>query len=154
VWAASLITAVSTLRERIGDRAQRRMSLALLAAGLSAGAMVLVACIRSANRQYHLHHPELHLETSSSVLTVWTTIVAGITGAGWHFLGWALVLVGWSGWTSGRLPRGLCLVYLAGGLSSLFVYVVPELEGASVMLLLVLGVWQGALLWRGRRGAA
>jgi len=57
VWAASLITAVRTLRERIGDRAQRRMSLALLAAGLAAGAMVLVACIRSANRHYHLQNP-------------------------------------------------------------------------------------------------
>ena len=62
VWAASLVTLVFTLRERIGERAPRRMSLALLAAVLAAGAMVAVACIRSANRHYHLIHPELHLE--------------------------------------------------------------------------------------------
>jgi hypothetical protein len=31
VWAASLVTAVFALRERIGERAQRRMTLALLA---------------------------------------------------------------------------------------------------------------------------
>jgi hypothetical protein len=53
---------------------------------------VAVACIRSANRHYHLIHPELHLEESTSVLVVWTTIVAGVIGAGWHFLGWAFWL--------------------------------------------------------------
>ena len=62
VWAASLVTAVFALRERIGERAPRRMTLALLAALVAAGAMVAVACIRSANRHYHLIHPELHLE--------------------------------------------------------------------------------------------
>jgi hypothetical protein len=58
------------------------MTLALLAAVLAAAAFVAVACIRSANRQCHLIHPELHLEESTSVLVVWTTIVAGVIGAG------------------------------------------------------------------------
>ena len=39
VWAASLVTAVFALRERIGERAPRRMTLALLAALLAAGAI-------------------------------------------------------------------------------------------------------------------
>ena len=50
VWAASLVAAVFALRERIGERAPRRMNLALLAAFVAAGAIVGVACIRSANR--------------------------------------------------------------------------------------------------------
>ena len=148
VWAASLVTAFFALRERIGERASRRMSLALLAAVLAAGAMVLVACIRSANRHYHLIHPELHLENSTTVLVVWTTIVAGVTAAGWHFLGWALVLVGSAGWTSGRLPIMLCVLYLVGGFASLFVYLFPDLEGFAALLGLVWGGWQGILLWR------
>lgn len=115
VWAASLVTAVFALHERIGERAQRRMSLALLAAVLAAGAMVLIACIRSANRQYHMAHPELHLEEATTVLVVWATVLAGITAAGWHFLGWALVLIGSAGLTSGRLQRALCVLYLVGG---------------------------------------
>ena len=104
VWAASLVTAVFTLRERMGEYAPRRMSLALLAALLAAGATVAVACIRSANRHYHLMHPELNLEMSSTVLVVWTTLVAGVTATGWHFLGWALVLIGSAGWTSAAFP--------------------------------------------------
>src|SRR5512137_607245 len=56
VWAASLVTAVLALRERIGERAPRRMTLALLAAFIAAAAFVGVACIRSANRHYHLIH--------------------------------------------------------------------------------------------------
>src|SRR4030042_3669856 len=48
--------------------AARRLTLALLAAVLAAGAFVAVACIRSANRQCHLIHPDLHLEESTSVL--------------------------------------------------------------------------------------
>ena len=105
VWAASLVTAVFALRERIGAGAPRRMNLALLAALLAAGMFVAVACIRSANRHYHLTHPDLHLEGSTTVLVVWATLVAGVLAAGWHFLGWVQVLVGSAGWTSRRLPR-------------------------------------------------
>jgi hypothetical protein len=148
VWAASLLTMFFALRERLGERAPRRMTLALLAAVLAAGAMVAVACIRAANRHYHLIHPELHLETSSMVLIVWTTLVAGLSGAGWHFLGWALVLVGSAGWTSGQLPRLLSVLYLLGGSTSLFVYLLPESEGNAAALGVLISIWQGILLWK------
>ena len=147
VWAASLVALVFMLRERIGERAPRRMSLALMAAVLAAGAMIAVACIRSANRQYHLIHPELHLESSTTVLIVWTTLVAGVTGAGWHFLGWAFLLIGSAGWTSRQLPPPLTVLYLVGGVVSLFVYLLPDLEGLAGMLGIVISIWQGFLLW-------
>ena len=150
VWAVSLVSLVFMLRESIGERAPRRMSLALLAAILAAGAMVAVACIRSANRHYHLIHPELHLENSQTVLIVWTTLVAGVTGAGWHFLGWAFLLIGSAGWTSGQLPRVLNVLYLVGGIVSLFVYLLPAMEGSAVMLAVVVSIWQGLLLWKSR----
>jgi hypothetical protein len=150
VWAASLVTMVFMIRERIDEHAPRRMSLALLATVLAAGVMVVVACIRSANRHYHLMHPELHLESSSDVLVVWTTLVAGLTGAGWHFLGWAFLLIGSAGWTSRRLPRLLCVLYIVTGMNSLFVYLLPASEGISTMLGLVVVIWQGILLWKGK----
>jgi len=152
VWAASLVTLVFALRESMGKYAPRRMNLALLAALLAAGAMVAVACIRSANRHYHIIHPELHLENSSTVLIVWTTLVAGVTGVGWHFLGWAMVLIGSAGWTSRRLPRLLSALYLLGGITSLFVYALPETEGNAAALGVVVSIWQGILLWRGEPG--
>ncbi len=150
VWAASLVSMVFMLRERIGERAPRRMSLALLATVLAAGIMVVVACIRSSNRHYHLIHPELHLESSLDVLVVWTTLVAGLTGAGWHFLGWALVLIGSAGWTTRCLPRLLSALYLLAGINSLFVYLLPESEGTAMMLSVVVIIWQGILLWQGK----
>ena len=149
VWAASLISVVFVLRERIGERAPRRMSLALLAAFLAAGITVVVALIRSSNRHYHLLHPELHLENSSAVLVVWTTLVAGLTNAAWHFLGWALVLIGSAGWTSRYLPRLLSVLYLLAGINSLFVYLLPGSEGNAVVLSVVVIIWQGILLWKG-----
>ena len=152
VWAASLVTMVFALRERIGEHAPRRMSLALLAAALAAGAMLAVACIRAANRHYHLIHPELHLEMSSTVLIVWTTLVAGVTGAGWHLLGWALVLVGSAGWTSGLLPRLLSVLYLVAGTISMFVYLLPESEANAALLGVVISIWQGILLWKAESG--
>jgi hypothetical protein len=124
------------------------MSLALVATILAAGAMIAVACIRSANRHYHLVHPELHLEESIEVLVVWTTLVAGVTGAGWHFLGWALLLIGSAGWTSRKLPPPLTVLYLVGGVVSLFVYLLPDLEGLAGMLVIVISIWQGLLLWK------
>ena len=148
VWAASMVSIVFMLRERIGQRAPRRMSLALLATILAAGTMVAVACIRSANRHYHLDHPELHLENSQTVLIVWTTLVAGLTGAGWHFLGWALLLIGSAGWTSRQLPPPLTVLYLVGGTISFFVYLLPDMEGMAGMLAIVISLWQGFLLWK------
>jgi hypothetical protein len=148
VWAASLVTVVFALRERMGEHAPRRLTLVLLAAMLAAAAMVSVACIRSANRHYHLIHPELHLENSTTVLIVWTTLVTGLTGAGWHFSGWAFGLLGSAGWTSHRLPWGLSGLYLVAGAAALFVYLLPSLEGAVVLLGVVLNIWQGILLWK------
>lgn len=152
VWAASLVTAVFTLRERMGEYAPRRMSMALLAALLAAGATVAVACIRASNRHYHLIHPELNLEMNSTVLIVWTTLVAGVTATAWHFLGWALVLIGSAGWTSRRLPRLLSALYLVAGTSSLFVYLLPNSEGNAAAFCVIVSIWQGMLLWKGEPG--
>ncbi len=154
VWGASLVAAVFALRERAGDRAPRRMSMALLAAVFAAGMMVLVASIRASNRQYHLAHPDLHLETSTTVLIVWATIVQGGIAAGWHFLGWVLVLLGSAGGAAQNIPRGLSLLYLAGGIVSLLVFVVHDLEPFAAGLGVAWSVWQGILFWKdaGRTG--
>jgi hypothetical protein len=151
VWAASLVMVFFVLREQIGERAPRRMTLALLAALAAAGAFIAVACIRSANRHYHMTHPELHLETSSTVLIVWATLVAGMIGTAWHFLGWALILVGSAGWTSRLLPRILSVLYLAGGAVSLFVYLLPDFEASAAALGVVISIWQGILFWKAAR---
>jgi hypothetical protein len=146
VWAASLVTAVLALREHIGESAPRRMNLALLAAFAAACAFVAVACIRSANRHYHLIHPELHLESSSTILIVWTTLVTGVIGAAWHFLGWALVLIGSAAWSSRRFPRVLSGLYFLAGAASLIVYLLPDLEGFASMVFVAASIWQGMLL--------
>jgi len=148
VRAAALVTAVYALRQRMGERAPRRMSLATLSAALAAGMFVLAALLRASNRHYHLIHPELHLENDSTVLIVWTTLVAGVIAAGWHFLGWSLVLLGTAGWTTGRLPQGLSVLYCVVGAASLFVYLQPELEGFAVLFGGVMSIWQGIVLWR------
>lgn len=134
VWTASLVAAVFALRERIGERAHRRMLLALLAAFVAAGAFASVAFIRYSNRHYHIIHPELHLESSTPVLVVWTNLVAGLAATGWHFLGWAMILVGSAGWTSQRLPRLMSVLYWILGAAALFVYLLPENEGFAVLL--------------------
>ena len=152
VWGVSLVTAVFALRERIGEAAPRRSTLALVAAALSAAMFVAAALFRSTNRQYHALHPELHLESSSIVLLVWTTLLAGVTATGWHFLGWSLLMLGSAGWATRRLPRGLSAIYLVAGISSLFVYRLPILEGMSALLGAVWGTWQGILLWNAEQG--
>jgi hypothetical protein len=148
VWAAGLMLMMLAVREQLGAHAPRRMALAWLAAGVAAAAFLAAACLRAANRHYHLLHPELHLENNSAVLVVWTTLVAGLLGTAWHGLGWMLALVGSAGWTSHRLPRLLSGLYLFGGAASLFVYLLPNLEGLAGTLLIVVSVWQGLWLWR------
>jgi len=145
-WAVSLVTAFWALRAQIGNGTPQRMSWATSATLFAAAAMIVVACIRSANRQYHLAHPDLHLEDSATVLVVWTTIISGLIGAGWHFLGWSLVLLGSAGWTTRRLPLALSAMYLVAGVMAWLVYVFPDLEGGVVLFGVVVSVWQGVYL--------
>lgn len=151
VWALSLVTWVSVLREKLGSRAPRRMSLALSSAFLSAGMMVAVAFIRSANRQYHLLHPELNLQDSIPVLTVWATLLTGLTAVGWHFLGWVQILIGSASWASHQTPKPLILLYFTAGIVSLFVYLFPTAEGLGILLGMIIGGWQGVLLLKERQ---
>jgi len=148
ILSASLITVPDVLRERIGRSAFRRADLALLAAVLSAAGMAAVAFIRASNRHYHLDHPELNLENSTTVLLVWTTLVAGMNAVGFHFLGWVFVLLGSAGWTSRLFPRLLNGFYFLAGVPALFVYLVPDLEGLVLMSGTIISVWQGILLWK------
>jgi hypothetical protein len=147
ILSASLVTLIYVLRERIGRNAFRRMDLALLAAVLSATGMAAVAFIRASNRHYHLMHPELNLKDCATVLIVWTTLVAGVNAIGYHFLGWTFVLLGSAGWTSHLLPRLLSALCLLAGVPSLFVYLLPELEGLVLLPGMIMGIWLGASLW-------
>lgn len=146
VVSASLITVVYVLRELIGKNASRRMDLALVAAVLSAVGMAAVAFVRASNRQYHLLHPELNLENSTTVLVMWTTLVAGVSSLGFHFLGWTFVLLGSATWTSRLFPRGLNVLYFLAGIAGLFVYLFQDLEGLVLLLGTIIGIWQGVLL--------
>jgi hypothetical protein len=146
--SASLVTVPYALRERINKDAFRRMDLALMAAVVAAAGMAAVAFIRASNRHYHLAHPDLHLEDSTTVLIVWTTLVAGVNALGFHFLGWAFVLTGSANWTSRLFPRLLTGFYFLAGVASLFVYLLPEFEGLALLLGAVIGIWQGVLLWK------
>jgi hypothetical protein len=148
VLSASLVTMTYAIRERVGGSAFRRMDLALLAAVLSALGMAAVAFIRASNRHYHLIHTELDLENSTTILIVWTTLVAGVNAIGFHFLGWVFVLLGSASWTSRLFPRLLNIFYFLAGVSSLFVYLVPDLEGLVLLLGTIISIWQGVLLWK------
>ena len=148
ILSASLITVIYVLRERIGESAFRRMDLALLASVLSAVGMAAVAFLRASNRHYHLIHPELNLENSTTVLIVWTTLVAGVSAIGFHFLGWTFVLLGSASWTSHLFPRLLNVFYFLAGASSWFVYLFPELEGLVLLIGTMITIWQGILLWK------
>jgi hypothetical protein len=148
VKAACLVMAGYALTEYIGKHAPRQISLARWAVILSAGMFVLTAIFRSTNRQYHLSHPDLHLEMDTTVLVVWGTLVSGIIAAGWHFLGWSMRLLGSAGWTSGRSPKVLSILYLVVGTAALFLYLLPSIEAIIVLLGMVVSIWQGILLWR------
>jgi len=146
VWAVSLITSFWAVRARFGGVAPQRISWATTATWLAAAAMVTVACIRSANRQYHLTHPDLHLEDSTTVLIVWATLVSGVIGAGWHFWGWSFVLLGSAGWVTRQMPLSLSVMYMAAGIPAWFVYAVPDIEGGVVVLGVIVSIWQAVYL--------
>jgi len=146
--AAGLVTATCALRERLGQRAPRRMGLALLAAGLAALGFAAVALIRASNRQYHLANPNMHLENDVAVLAVWTALVTGVNALGFHFLGWTFVLLGSAAWTARQFPRPISILYMLAGVSGWFVYLFPVLEGSALLFGILIGIWQGVLLWK------
>ena len=147
ILSVSLVTLIYVLREKIGKSAARRMDLSLIAAILAAAGMAAVAFIRASNRHYFLAHPELNLENSATVLTIWTTLVDGANSFGFHFLGWVFILLGSANWDSRLFPRLLSGLYILAGVSSLFVYLFSELEGLVILLAIISFTWQGVLLW-------
>ena len=50
------------------------------------------------------------------------------------------------------LPPSLSVLYLVGGVASLFVYLLPDMEGLAGMLGIVISIWQGLLLWKSGSG--
>lgn len=148
VLAASIVTATYALRGHLGRSAPRRLDLALLAAALAALGFAAVALIRASNRQYHLAHPELNLENNAAVLAIWSALVTGVNALGFHFAGWAFVLLGSTGWSTRLFPRLVSVLYILAGVSSWFVYLFPVLEGSALLCGILIGVWQGIFLWK------
>lgn len=148
VWSASLVTALFVLRERFAGWAPRRMTLALLAATLAAGASVSVALIRSTNRNYLAKHSELNEAMVITLLTAWTTLVTGLIATRYHCLGWTLVLLGTVVWSNRRQDRILSGLYMLGGITSLFGYLQPEGDMGVALFGVILSIWQGIRLWR------
>ena len=148
ILSASLITVTYALRERIGELVDLGLRERRPGLRRSRRAGLRTRLGSDTNRHYHLTLPALNLENSTTVLIVWTTLVAGVNAIGFHFLGWAFVLLGSSGWTSGLFPRLLNTLYFLAGVLSLFVYLFPELEGLVLSLGAIISVWQGISLWK------
>jgi hypothetical protein len=153
LFAAGLVITIWSLHERFEDQAPRRVRLAEGLTLLAAMLFLLTASLRAANRQYHLVHPELELENSIPVPVTWTTLVAGVAGAGWHLLGWALALLGWAGWSTAGLPRAFCGISLLTAAAALFVYALPNLEDAAGGFFVIWVVWAGVLMIARPRGS-
>jgi hypothetical protein len=124
------------------------MDLALISAALSALAMAALTFLRASNRHYHIMHPDLYLESSTTVLVVWTTLATAFTALGFHFLGWTFILTGSSIWSSRIFPRLIAALFIISGIPALFVYIIPEFEGFVRLIVVIIGIWQGILLWR------
>ena len=151
VWAASLVTVVFTLRERMGEYAPRRMSLALLA-----------ACWRQGDGSrclYSVCQPPLPFDSSRAASGELLNCPHRVDHpCGGHDSD-SMALPGMgdgAGWV-GRLdfppssPPIECAVFSSGTLS-LFVYLLPDSEGNAAVLGVVVSIWQGILLWKAEPG--
>jgi hypothetical protein len=155
LWAPGLIAVVFVLREQIGERAPRRMTLALIGAALAGLMMVTAAVIRSTNRGYLDLHPELDARMTQAAYLAWITIVHTAIAVGQHFLGWTLLLTASAGWTSRQLPRLLCGVLALAGVLALTAYLDTnwnaEFGRPDLALLgLIWGIWQGIIFLRAK----
>lgn len=156
LWAASLMMVVFALRERVGERAPRRMSIVLLAATLSTGLLICAAIIRSVHRDFQYFNPTRMDETSLLlILNTLSVVVPAVVAAGRHFLGWMLLALASVGWTTLQLPRGMSALFAISGVLSLLAYlwaVYPEqpadvLNGLAWLMFAIPMIWLGIMLW-------
>lgn len=125
LWAASLVISLLAMRDYFDDTAPRLMQMAIITSSLSAVLFVAGGIVQTTGRHYISMHPELAANVFESVFRSLSMVVPGLTSSGWHFLGWTLILLGMSGWTTNKLPRTLCVIYFVGALLALFAYLSP-----------------------------
>lgn len=147
ILSASLITVTYILREKISKHS-KRMDFALLASILASVGIAAVAFMRASNRQYHVLHPELNLENNQTVLLIWSTIITGLSGLGFHFLGWSYILIGSASWKTKFFPNILNILYFLTGIMALFSYLARDAENSVAMFAAIISIWQGILLWK------
>lgn len=148
VWAVSLVITIIALYEHLANAAPRRMRLALIASCLSAALFVGASTVQTVGRHYISIHPEIDAVVYESIFRALSMVVPGLTSGGRHFLGWTLLLLGSAGWTTRKLPRGLCIVYFVGALPALFAYLNPGIGEIVLLPGVIWNIWQGILLWR------
>ncbi len=148
LWAVSLVISLMPLHENLGKAAPRRMQWSMIASCLSAALFVGASTVQTVGRHYISSHPELDAAVYESTFHALSMVVPGLTSAGRHFLGWTLILLGSTGWTTRRLPRILCIVYFIGALPALFAYLNPGLGELILLPGVIWNIWQGILLWR------
>jgi hypothetical protein len=150
LWAASLISVVLVLREQIGQRAPRRMTLALIGAALAGVMMVTIAVLRKSNRTFLATYPEEDPAMSRAAFLAWITVAQAIISVGQHFLGWTLLLIASAGWTSRTVPRVLCGILVVAGVQALLVYLSNRLDVNVMLFGVIWGIWQGIIFLRAK----
>lgn len=148
LWAASLVIVLMALHEQLESAAPRRMRLALIAGSLSAALFVGASTVQTVGRHYISLHPQMDAAVFEGAFHALSMVVPGLTSGGRHFLGWSLILLGSAGWTTRKLPRGLCIVYFVGALPALFAYLNPGIGEIVLLPGVIWNIWQGMLLWR------
>jgi hypothetical protein len=140
LWSIALILIVLALRERMQASAPNLMRIAVIGVSITCALWLAAGLIGIVGM------PSIVSAQDASAYRAMMGVYFGLSTAGDHALGWALLLIGWAALKTKGLPRMLSYFSVLNGVVMILDFVWQPIMMVSMLLSIVFSLWLGIVL--------
>jgi hypothetical protein len=144
LWSIAFILIVLSLRERMEASAPNLMWIAVIGVSISCALWLATGLIGIVGM------PSSASANDASAYRAGMGVYLGLSNAGDHAAGWALLLIGWAAVKTRLLPRILSYFLILNGIVGILEFVALPLGFVVLLLSIVWSLWLGVVLLRSK----
>jgi hypothetical protein len=137
----TVLPAAFATRQRLAE-AELRMQGAMITVSIAAGLFLTSGIIPV------VAVPDMVSTSDSSAVAVLPAVVVGMVLAATSAIGFTVVFCGWAGLTTGKLPAGLCVLAMVGGVMEITEFAVPAFLILEPLIGVFWSLWLGIVFLR------